>query len=197
MPEPMKFPCLVEIPKFNALFVMGSSSVTNATQMAYYLYHTIEEKWTDITEKNSYEHMSGNKYSCSVLRNESVIISTLTNNGNVMTSLFSLVSSTWMRIDSKINMMAISHVQLLRSENMNFVTMLASSRAANLTFIYQVCSEVSPTELMTFVFLLSYKSYSRLRLIEPTRDRTFLALISGVSYYPAGIFIKKIQIYFK
>ena len=37
----------------------------------------------------------------------------------------------------------------------------------------------------------NYESrYSRLGLIEPPRDRPFLALISGVSFYPAGLFSK-------
>ena len=34
------------------------------------------------------------------------------------------------------------------------------------------------------------RNYSRLRLIEPPWDRPYLVLISGVSYYPAGLFSK-------
>ena len=35
-----------------------------------------------------------------------------------------------------------------------------------------------------------FRKYSRLRLIEPPEDWPYLALISGVSYYPAGLFSK-------
>ena len=40
-------------------------------------------------------------------------------------------------------------------------------------------------------------TYSGRRLIEPAQDQPFLALISGLTDYPAGLFSKKSKLAFK
>ena len=149
LPEPLNKPCLVELPEFSVIFIMGSALLRNATHTSSFLYHLVKDKWINITQNHLYDRVSHNKYSCSILQRDTIIISTLHIDGTVRTWQFNISSSAWTHINSGIKEKNISDIHLLRSKEMHFVTMLASSITTSSTFIYQVSMKLQSKILLS------------------------------------------------
>ena len=67
-----------------------------------------------------------------------------------------------------------------------------NQRAKSVGCLQIKCFNFEPSKI-----IISLSLYSGRRLMGPPRDQPFLFLISGWSYYPAGLFSQKIQMFFK
>lgn len=136
LPKHLNFPCLAESNEYGLYFIMGSALYDK--EIHTYLYFPSNDSWKDITGNNSCKSMS-QEYSCSIIHSHIVVISVLTHNHNVCSEYYNLHSMEWVMngiIDVGKSM--VSKVTMLKSENKEFATLLASSVKSNLTFIFQV-----------------------------------------------------------
>ena len=140
----MFHPCVIDAPDLRMTFLMGTTK--NSSQILSYLYNSYNETWFNITAKKSWPFRGPAKYSCAILHSDEILVSVLSKNGILCMGHYNLLSFTWKfwtNTDQLINVDQISNVKLLRSEKKEFATLLVNSKAANLTFIYQVKMSLS------------------------------------------------------